>query len=333
MPDLHRLADHVVGTLLRTGRLYSRGFGGFSRLDDLVRQVRDYPGDEPPAPLDVRWTRDSRREPRTLRGELRSPAAAILPPESARAVIELVLPPGRSPSDRPPVCLMLAATGEEGFGGRRRFAAPLVRRGIGVLFLENPYYGARRPRGQIGPALATVADQFAMNLATVIEARALLAWLHERGHRRVGVTGYSQGGIMAAFAGVLVGFPVALVPRGAGRSTIPIFTDSALSRAFHWRKLAEEMGSLEEARRYFARCLEPVDVGLHPPPFEPRSAIIVSARSDGFVDPAQTEALHHHWPGSELRWVSGGHLSAAVLARRAHRRAIEDAFARLEREG
>ncbi len=333
MTDLHWLADHAIGTLMRAGRLYSGGFGGLERLDDLVRRVRLYPGDTPPAPVEVRFgtSRRLRGGSTALRGELRSPAAEVLPPESAAAVVELVLPVGVGADERPPVCLLLAATAEEGFGRRRRFAAGLLDRGIAVLSLENPYYGARRPRGQIGAALATVADQFAMNLATVIEARALLAWLRARGHRCVGATGYSQGGMMAAFAATMVDFPVAVVPRGTGRSATAVFTRSALSRAFHWRRLAAEMGSVEEARRHFARCLEPVDVGLHPAPVAPECAILVSARSDGFVPPSETEALHRHWPGSELRWVKGGHLTAALLAGEAHVRAVRDAFSRLER--
>ena len=36
-----------------------------------------------------------------------------------------------------------------------------------------------------------------------------------------------------------------------------------------------------------------------------------------------------HWPGSELRWVAGGHVSAFVLQQPAFRRAIADSLERI----
>jgi pimeloyl-ACP methyl ester carboxylesterase len=49
--------------------------------------------------------------------------------------------------------------------------------------------------------------------------------------------------------------------------------------------------------------------------------VIVGATSDGFVPRAATEALAAHWPGAELRWITGGH---ATLAWR-HRPELADA--------
>jgi dienelactone hydrolase len=255
--------------------------------------------------------------------------ASILPDESKTAHVELMLPGHLAPDARPPVCLILAATAEEGFVRRRFFAGPLVRRGVAALLLENPFYGKRRPRGQLGPSLRTVADQFAMNTSTVEEARALLAWLRRRGHRDVGATGYSQGGMMAAFAGALSPFAMAVVPRGAGASARPIFTESALAQTFDWKKLAAEMRGLEEARRYFERCLEPVVVTRYPPPRAPELAVILGARSDGFIPAEDVQALHDHWRGSELRWLDAGHVTAVVFHRSPHHRAVLDAFDRL----
>ena len=36
-----------------------------------------------------------------------------------------------------------------------------------------------------------------------------------------------------------------------------------------------------------------------------------------------------HWPGSELRWVAGGHVSAFLLQQPAFRRAITDSLERV----
>jgi hypothetical protein len=331
--DWHYYTDRVLTAVLRGGRLYDEGFGGIERLNGLVDMLRGFPLNEEPPEIDVRFRSVGRRRAGVLyrRAAFESPLAEVLPEESKRVVFELMVPGHLESTDRPPVCLMLAATAEEGFARRRFFARPLIERGIAALLMENPFYGKRRPRGQLGPSLRTVADQFAMNTATVEEARAILGWLRRQGYAKVGVTGYSQGGIMAGFAGALCPFPLACVPRAAGNSARPIFTESALAQTFNWRRLAEELNGEAEARRYFSECLEPVRIDRFDPPVAPELAIIVGSRSDGFVPPAETEALHRHWKGSELRWLEAGHLTGAVLKRPPHVRAVVDAFDRLAR--
>jgi esterase/lipase len=162
-----------------------------------------------------------------------------------------------------------------------------------------------------------------MNYTTVVEARSLLAWLRREGFDRIGVTGYSQGGVMSAFAAALTAFPIAAIPRGAADAARPIFVEGGLSKSMNWSKLNEQLG--DEARSYFARCLEPVTVSRFPPPADPTLAIIVNARHDGFVPAEQAIALHRHWAGSELRWLEGGHVTAALFIQ-AQRQAILDAF-------
>lgn len=315
--------------LLPRIKLYRAGFGDRRRLDDWVREIAAYDRSvELPELTEQRHERAARRGAlRTRRLRFASPAAHRLPPESGSIEAELLVPARGRPTA---ACLMLAATGEEGFARRRRFAGPLVAAGIAVLSLENPFYGSRRPRGQLGPVLRTVEEQFAMNLSTVDEARALLSWLRREGYSQVGVSGYSQGGMMAAFAGALASFPVACVPRGAGDRAHAIFMESALSRSVDWAALARDDGSEARARKYFERSLEPVRLSRHPPPLAPGSAIIVASRHDGFVPATESEALHAHWPGSELRMLESGHVTAALLQADAHRQAIRDAFARLD---
>lgn len=327
---IHAWADRAAMSLLPRIKLYRSGFGDRRRLDDWVQEIAGYDRSVELPELD-----EQRRERARRRGVLSvrrlqfaSPAARRLPRECWTMRGELLLPARGEPAA---ACLMLAATGEEGFARRRRFAAPLVAGGIAVLSLENPFYGSRRPWGQIGPVLRTVEEQFAMNLSTVDEGRALLAWLRSEGFSRVGVSGYSQGGMMAAFAGALSSFPVACVPRGAGDHAQAIFMESALSRSVSWAALARDAGSDRSARAYFERCLEPVRLSRHAPPLAPESAIVVASRHDGFVPATESEALHAHWPGSELRMLESGHVTAALLQAEQHRQAIRDAFGRLAR--
>lgn len=303
-------------------RLYADGFGDRDRLDSLVCGVREL-GAEPPEPIELCWSRPrSSLGISVSRGYGESPAAAILPDESRDVLLERWLP-----RDDAPHCLILATTGEEGFANRRLLALWLARKGIASVIVENPYYGARRPKGQLGAAVRTVADQFAMNLATVMEIRSLLFGFVAR-DLDVGATGFSQGGMMAAFGAALSAFPVAVTPRGAACRAKSVFTRAALATTMRWDVLAAEAGSREAAERYFAECLEPVRVDRLPPPVAPRKAILVASRHDGFIPPAEAEALHAAWPGSELRWLSAGHVTGLVLRHPTHRRAILDAFAR-----
>jgi pimeloyl-ACP methyl ester carboxylesterase len=325
---LHRYTDLALTSLLRGVRLYEDGFGDRDSLMRLVDAVTRVAREDPLPPIDVRWD-EPRRGPRTLEREARFLSPALeLPPES-REVRMLWLEPTTPRQGAREVVVLLAATGEEGFFTRRRFAAPLLATDRAVLVVENPLYGVRRPRGQRGPGLRTVRDQFAMNLATVLEGRAIAGWLAARGHPKIVLSGYSQGGIMAAFVSALVPFPTGCVPRGAGARVEAIFTEGALSRAMDWDRLARELGSRAEAKAYFESCLAPVRVDRHPVPLEPRACIVVGARHDAFVPPHETEALHRHWPGSELRWDDAGHVTAALLGQRGHQRAILDSFARL----
>ena len=44
-----------------------------------------------------------------------------------------------------------------------------------------------------------------------------------------------------------------------------------------------------------------------PAPPHTRAAVLVAATRDGYIPTAAAQAVHRHWPGSELEWVNGGH--------------------------
>lgn len=328
LTSLHRLTDHALIALLRKGKLFSEGFGDRRRLARLVDRVASYRRTSALEIPDVTMGAPKERlGVRRLRGTFEAPLAGELPDESRTAHVELLLPPGKRATEVP-IVVLLAATSEEGFGRRRLFALPLLQKGFAVLSLENPFYGRRRPAGQIGPFVRTFADQFAMNFATVMEGRTLLAWLRREGWTKIAVSGFSQGAMMAAFAAVTSDFPVAVVPCAGGLTAHGIFLEAALSRAFAWPKLAADAGGEAEARALVERALDPVSLGMHEPPVRPELAIVVGASHDGFVPKRDVEALHRHWPGSELRWIPAGHVTSAALHHGAHRQAIRDAIGR-----
>ena len=58
--------------------------------------------------------------------------------------------------------------------------------------------------------------------------------------------------------------------------------------------------------------------------------MLVGATEDAYVSAQSVKELAAHWPGSEVRWVKGGHVSAFLLQQAAFRQAISDSIDRLD---
>jgi hypothetical protein len=323
---VHSFADHALTYALKLGLLYKGGFGDRAVLERIVDSIETFTPARPAGEVVMRYE----GRPKAVRGgEVRlasfvSPAPTPMPDECRTARVQLWSP---TRDDVGATCILLASTGDEGFRWREGLARRLLAEGIGSIVLENPFYGSRRPHGQRGPILRTVVDQFAMNTAMVDEARALLGWIR-RGGRTPGVTGYSQGGFMAAFAAAFVDFPVVAIPRAAGTQAAPVLTEWALRRAVHWPSLARESGGLEAARAELARHLSVVDLTRFPAPVAPDLATVMVARHDRVFPEHTGRALHRHWPGAELVVSNAGHVTSALLNDDAHVRAVVGTFRR-----
>ena len=323
---IHSIADHAFTYALVVGPLYRGGFGDRTTLDRIIESIDTF---TPARPAGDVMMRPDGRAKAVPGGELRyatfeSPAPTPMPAECRTARVQIWTPTRHSSGA---MCIHLAATGDEGFRRREGFAKRLLADGIGSIVLENPFYGTRRPNGQYGPMLRTVLDQFAMSTAMVDEARALLTWLRRAGYV-AGVTGYSLGGFMAAFAAAFVDFPVVVVPRAAGTNAAPVLTEWVLSRAVHWPSLARESGSVDLAREDLARYLSFVDVSRFPPPVAPELATVMAARHDRVFPLSTGEALHRHWPGSHLVVSNAGHLTSVLFDAATHADAVVSGFQR-----
>jgi dienelactone hydrolase len=310
----------MFGLLVGRPLFFADGWGDLRVLDDdpvlLTRRA--------PATLAIRWGPPRRSLSGTVReGTFESPELR-LPPCSRQARVQLALPEGPLRG----VALHLAASGDQGFRMRLRIAAPLLEKGIGALVLENALYGARRPPGQIGPAVRTVSDLYLMGAATLQEGRALLRWLYEGSFGAVGVTGYSMGGQMAAMVGATVPFPVAVIPLAPTCAPDSVLRCGAMRNVASWAALA--VGGQDRAAARDALCarLARYSVARLPPPSRPDAAIVVGTEHDAIVPPAEMRRIAEHW-GCELRWLSACHVSAILRHQGAFRRAIADAFDRL----
>jgi hypothetical protein len=298
-----------------TSQFFTDGWGDLGELEELRARIRERPD---PAALDISI---EEVRPGWLRGRfISADAGAHLPEEVRRGGFDLLLPP-----DQPnaPVCLHFAGTGEAATLPRRLLGIPLIRRGIGALAVQHPYYGSRAPSGQYGTRVRQVTDYLWMLYLAVQEGRALLRWMREEGHSHLGVSGFSQGGFLATTIAAMERAPLAVVPLGAGLSPAQGLIDGPLSAAFDWDALGP--GGIE-------RCRELVEE-LSPRHFQcPQrldATIIMGGKDDAIITPQNVQALADLWAGAEVRWLPGGHFQARVSGEREVRQAIADAFSRL----
>lgn len=307
----------------RKPRFFAGGFGDRALLSRRVAAFGE-PGQI--AEIELSWGPETRGKHALERdAEFTSPSHAELPEEARRAVVRGIFP---SNGARGRAVLWLAATNDEGWTMRRNVALPLAREGITSLLLENPYYGLRRPRDQQRADLHTVADQAAMNGATIVEARALLALLAKE-HAKIAVAGFSMGGQMAALVAATYPGPVGTVVIAAGDTAVPIFLEGVLERAIHWDVLTREAGTRAAAREQLAAVFEAASLGRRSLPQRPDAAILVAGDADGYVAADSVERLHALWKGSELRWIRAGHATSYLFCKEAWRAAVRDSFQRL----
>lgn len=312
--------DRLGGAIVSRGpqrlRFFTDGWGDLSAI-----QAADLPSGDPP-PIAIEWVSDTAGGGiRISVGIFESPVA-MLPDHARHGAVTRILPVDGT--DR--VVVLMAAWNEHDSRARFGIARRLAKRGIGSLVLENPYYGIRRPTDYGGQPIRTVVDFFRMGIGAVTEGRGLLASVREEG-LIPGVAGYSMGGNIAALVSSTMSFPVATAPLAASYSPAPVYLDGALRGGIDWAALGGESSAEPRLREALLRA----SVLDRPPPDHARHAVLVSARSDGYVPPEATRALHAFWPGSELRWVGGGHATLLWMHKSALAAAIEDSFLRVTR--
>lgn len=310
--------DQLGGAIVAHGperlRFFTDGWGDLSVIDSVA-----IPNDVPD-PIRIEWVAETAEKDLVTSVGIFDSPADVLPDHARHGAVTRVLP--RTETDR--TVVLMAAWNEHDSRARFGIARRLAQNGIGSLVLENPYYGIRRPQDLEGQPIRTVSDFFRMGIGAVMEGRGLLATVREGGHTP-GVAGYSMGGNMSALVSSTMPFPVATAPLAAAYSPSPVYLDGALRGGIAWNAL----GGVEAAESRLREALLSASVLDRPAPEHAKYAVLVSARSDGYVPPASTEMLHAHWPGSELRWIGGGHASLLWFHKAALATAIADSFDRL----
>lgn len=351
----------------------------------------------------------------------------ILPPEAVKARFQFIVPK-RWQKNRP-VCIHLAGTGDHFFWRRRTLMArPMVKEaGMASLLLENPYYGARKPKDQLRSCLKNVSDLFVMGGALILESSVLLRWLEREGYWPLGMTGISMGGYMASLAVTHWPKPIPLIPCLSWSTASSVFTTGVLSKAVNWSELEKQYTFNSVYEKEIIQLLEYCGVDsfkmtqteqcegplldllsadtsirnraaaaqlqrqetaqpefvthrgtstdslgslhAHGPklkdkssvfsqssrgsrlhseaisfmkgvmdecthmanfsvPVDPSLIIVVQATMDAYVPRTGVLSLRDIWPGCEVRYLNGGHISAYLFKQNVFRRAIYDAFER-----
>ncbi|KAL8467460.1 hypothetical protein ACS0TY_030918 [Phlomoides rotata] len=346
MGPLYYALDHVYGALCHRTKIspqfFSRGWGG-SKLELLERVInqlfpevegRNWP---PPTLVQPNWKTVWESKDACLReGVFRTPCDEVLlnalPPESHIARVAFLSPKSQQPQKM--ACVVhLAGTGDHSFERRLRLGGPLLKENIATMVLESPFYGRRRPMLQRGSKLLCVSDLLLLGRATIEEARSLLHWLdYEAGFGKMGICGLSMGGVHAAMVGSLHPTPIATLPFLSPHSAVVAFCEGVLKHATAWEALREDLAvlTLEEARERMRNVLSLTDVTRFPIPKNPNAVIFVAATDDGYIPKHSVMELQKAWPGSEVRWVSGGHVSSYLLHNGEFRKAIVDGLDRLQ---
>ncbi|CAI0406734.1 unnamed protein product [Linum tenue] len=346
---LHYVLDHIYGAVMHRSRLgtpfFSKGWGG-TQLALLERMVHDlFPELEaraqPPSMIQPIWRTIWESRTACLReGVFKTPCdeqlISALPPESHTARVAFLAPKLGDPQ-RMACVVHLAGTGDHTYERRLRLAGPLLKENIATMVLESPFYGQRRPMMQQGAKLLCVSDLLLLGRATIEEARSLLYWLDsEAGFGKLGICGLSMGGVHAAMVGSLHPTPVATLPFLSPHSAVVAFCEGILQHGTAWEALREDLAAqkvamtLEEVRERMRNVLSLTDVTRFPIPKNPKAVIFVAATDDGYIPNYSVVELQKAWPGSELRWVKGGHVSSFLLHNSEFRRAIKDGLDRLE---
>ncbi|KAK4762170.1 hypothetical protein SAY87_030054 [Trapa incisa] len=346
---LHYVLDHVYGAFMHRTKLsppfFSRGWGG-TKLDLLEKMIRqlfpDAAGQNwPPSLIQPIWRTVWETRTACLReGVFRTPCddqiMSALPPESHTARVAFLVPKSVPPQKM--ACVVhLAGTGDHSFERRLRLGGPLLKENIATMVLESPFYGQRRPLLQRGAKLLCVSDLLLLGRVTIEEARSLLYWLeHNQGFGKMGICGLSMGGVHAAMTGSLHPTPVATLPFLSPHSAVVAFCEGILKHGTAWEVLREDLQAqsasmtLEEVKERMRNVLSLTDVTRFPVPKNPNAVIFVAATDDGYIPKHSVLELQKAWPGSEVRWVTGGHVSSFILHNGEFRRAIVDGLNRLQ---
>jgi dienelactone hydrolase len=219
--------------------------------------------------------------------------------------------PGVSAVARRPAVIVLHILGAD-FALSRYIAARLADRGVAALFVKLPYYGERRPGGDRGEKRFLSTDIERSMLAMrqgVLDVRRAAAWLATRpevDRERLGVTGISLGGIVAALAAEAdptLNTGCFLLAGGDLHEVLWEMPESA-----KYKKMWVESGRTKDDLRALTERFDPVTYAAR---LKGKRILMMAGNVDEVVPPASARALWVAAGQPPINWYDCGHYSAA----------------------
>jgi pimeloyl-ACP methyl ester carboxylesterase len=210
-----------------------------------------------------------------------------------------------------PTVFLLHALMSSSPTGYYRWAQKFNELGWNACFVHLPYHFSRVPAGYWNGELAITPDlvRNAEGLRqSVIEVRQMMGSLREHGCREFGVLATSYGGWIGGLL-TLVESDFRFVALMA-----PIVNvDHAIWQSPAARRVRRELVQANVERTLVARHFH-LSSPLHGrPACDPAKILFVTGEFDSIVPPAEIEAIHQTWRGSQLLRVRQGHFGHRMM--------------------
>jgi dienelactone hydrolase len=190
-----------------------------------------------------------------------------------------------------------------------RMCRELAQHGVTTALLSLPFHWERSREGVPSGAQFFSADPLWTGAAcrqAVIDARAALGWLRERGGP-VGLIGFSLGGIIAHLLMSLEPLDLGISVL-AGGNTAGVVWEGTLTRAYR-----EAMQARGITYRRLAALWRIGNPSLFAARVRARRVLMVNARYDQVIPRRYTEELWHALGQPMIRWLAAGHITAFLF--------------------
>jgi pimeloyl-ACP methyl ester carboxylesterase len=182
------------------------------------------------------------------------------------------------------------------------------RDGYDILLFTYPYHGRRREPGDLFNGYGVFANGLMQFNETSLHAahdlRVFMDHLEERGVQRMGITGISLGGYMAAQMATVedrLSFCIPIVP-----------AVSPVDGLLEWQPAGMLLSKVMRRQGVSVAQMRGLVAVHNPLTYAPRMdadrVLIIAGAGDRFTMPRHVSLLHRHWPGSALHWFPGNHL-------------------------
>lgn len=186
------------------------------------------------------------------------------------------------------------------------YVRPFVKAGFSVCFVSHPFHLERTPRGSYSGELVVSADVVLTVEAFrqgVIDLLGAAEWLRARGHRQIGVLGYSLGGYLAGIMGAIRDDWAFVVMGGNGDTPVSPILDTPLGQNI--REDLAACGMLDRA--LLTRAWTIISPGAFRPRVPRERILMVAGRYDQIMLPASVRRLWIAWGRPELHWLRRSH--------------------------